>query len=172
MPSEHRSRIGAALLGGATVFVVGGATTVATKAAGWDNPIVIGLLFVGALFFFGAVWAWTHIPGHPADRMDRARAHYKKGKAIQAWTPPLVPASLEESQHGQCQKAELVDNWAEATWIMLSRDFPSREDEFCQKNGYAYIREAVTAERKVTGTDRYLKEKLEVIARLLKEYER
>jgi hypothetical protein len=55
---QHRSRVGATLLGSIAVFVASGAIVAASNAAGWDNAIVIGLLAAGALSLIGSLWAF------------------------------------------------------------------------------------------------------------------
>jgi hypothetical protein len=57
---EHRSRLGVGLVTCVAACWVGGATTAATNAAGWGNPVVIGLLIAGA---FCLVGAWVLLRG-------------------------------------------------------------------------------------------------------------
>jgi hypothetical protein len=58
---EHRSRIGAALLASVAVFVAAAASTAATNAAGWCNPIVIGLLAAAFACLVGSVIAFRPV---------------------------------------------------------------------------------------------------------------
>jgi hypothetical protein len=82
---EHRSRIGVGLLTCAAAFVVGGASTAASNAAGWGNPIVIGLLVVGALCLVGVVWALGVLGRRAPGRTHRSQqGDIKAGLGIKA----------------------------------------------------------------------------------------
>jgi hypothetical protein len=67
---EHRSRIGAALLASVAVFGAAAASTAASNAAGWDDPIVLGLLAFALLCLIGALIAFRPSPSGNA-KMNR-----------------------------------------------------------------------------------------------------
>jgi len=103
---EHRSRIGAALLGCVAVFAAAGASTVATKTAEWGNPIVIGLLAAAALCLALALWAFVGVGGDVLWRTDLS---------LGAPSPPTEVNQERERQDAGRAPAELWDLFAGLT---------------------------------------------------------
>ena len=99
---EHRSRIGAALLASVAVFVAAAASTAASNAAGWGNPIVIGLLAAALLCLIGSVAASRPTPSGNAkmNRLIRRQFHSLKRRQIR----PVEDDRLAVATYGEEQK--------------------------------------------------------------------
>ncbi len=94
---EHRSRIGAALLGSAAVFMAAAASTAASNAAGWCNPIVIGLLASALACLIGSVIAFRPVRSGNAAMNHLIRHQVRNLKRQRKWRRLLHrPASKEE----------------------------------------------------------------------------
>jgi hypothetical protein len=82
---EHRSRIGAALLASVAVFGAAGASTAASNVAGWDDPIVIGLLALALICLIAALVAFRPVRSGNAEMNHLMHSQFKALKRRRLW---------------------------------------------------------------------------------------
>jgi hypothetical protein len=91
------------LLASVAVFVAAAASTAASNAAGWGNPIVIGLLAAALLCLIGSVAAFKPTPSGNAKMNRLIRRQFRSLKRRRA-RPAMEDDRLAVATYGEEQR--------------------------------------------------------------------